>query len=124
MVPLICGGGRKDRSRRRAANTSDGFAAHRRCSGRGPGASSAQIGLYMAWIFDGRYRAPRWLRRFEELLDTGAQNWKQYALAFMLFNLGTFVVGFTVLSLQPYLPLNPDGKGMLAPTTIFHTVIS
>ncbi|TMQ33837.1 MAG: potassium-transporting ATPase subunit KdpA, partial [Planctomycetota bacterium] len=68
-------------------------------------ALAVPIGLYMAWIFDGRYRAPRWLRRFEELLDTGAQNWKQYALAFMLFNLGTFVVGFTVLSLQPYLPL-------------------
>src|SRR5205807_905521 len=26
--------------------------------------------------------------------------------------------------LQPYLPLNPDGKGMLAPTTIFHMTIS
>ena len=82
------------------------------------------IGLYMAWIFEGHFRAPGWLRWFEQRLDTGAQNWKQYALAFVLFNLGTFVVGFTVLSLQPYLPLNPDGKGMLAPTTIFHTVIS
>jgi K+-transporting ATPase ATPase A chain len=28
------------------------------------------------------------------------------------------------LSLQPLLPLNPDGKTMLAPTTIFHTAIS
>jgi K+-transporting ATPase ATPase A chain len=35
-----------------------------------------------------------------------------------------FVFGFAILSLQPWLPLNPDGKGMLAPTTIFHTVVS
>ena len=82
------------------------------------------IGLYMAWVFEGRYRVPNWLRWMERRLDTGPQNWKQYALAFMLFNLVTFVVGFAVLSLQPYLPLNPDGKGMLSPTTIFHTTVS
>ena len=32
--------------------------------------------------------------------------------------------GSLVLTLQPYLPLNPDGKKMLAPTTIFNTVCS
>ena len=31
----------------------------------------------------------------------------------MAFNVLTFVVGFVVLALQPYLPLNPDGKKML-----------
>ena len=82
------------------------------------------IGLYMAWVFEGRYRAPGVLRWVERLVDTGSQSWKQYALAFMLFNLVTFVVGFAVLTLQPYLPLNPDGKGMLSPSMIFHTVIS
>jgi K+-transporting ATPase ATPase A chain len=82
------------------------------------------LGLYMAWIFEGRYRLPNWLRWLEQRLDTGPQNWKQYCLAFMVFNLATFVVGFVVLCLQPWLPLNPDHKGMLAPTTIFHTTIS
>jgi K+-transporting ATPase ATPase A chain len=82
------------------------------------------MGLYLARIFDGRSRAPGWLGWLEQRLDTGPQNWKQYALAFMFFNLATFVVGFAVLSLQPLLPLNPDSKGMLAPTTIFHTTIS
>ena len=57
-------------------------------------------------------------------LDTGPQNWKQYAFAFMAFNVVTFLVGFAVLALQPYLPLNPDGKKMLGPTMIFHTVTS
>jgi K+-transporting ATPase ATPase A chain len=82
------------------------------------------IGLYMARVFDGGLRVPKWLRWIESRLDTGAQNWKQYALAFMVFNLLTFVVGFAILTLQPYLPLNPDGKKMLAPTTIFNTVCS
>ena len=52
------------------------------------------IGLYMARVFDGRLRTPKWLRRLESRLDTGPQNWKQYALAFMAFNVVTFVVGF------------------------------
>ena len=33
----------------------------------------------------------------------------------LLFNTLMFVFGFAVWSLQPVLPLNPDGKGMLAP---------
>ena len=87
-------------------------------------ALAVPIGLYMARVFEGRLRVPGWLRWIETRLDTGAQNWKQYALAFMVFNALTFVVGFAILSLQPYLPLNPDGKKMLAPTTIFNTVCS
>jgi K+-transporting ATPase ATPase A chain len=44
----------------------------------------------------------------------------------LLFNLGTFLVGFLVLATQPWHPavLNPDGKGMLSPTTIFNTATS
>src|SRR5438309_7242919 len=87
-------------------------------------ALSIPVGRYLAWIFDGRYRAPRWLHWLETRLDTGPQNWKQFCWAFLLFNLVTFLVGFAVLSLQPSLPLNPDQKGMLSPTTIFHSTIS
>ncbi|MGO8688473.1 MAG: potassium-transporting ATPase subunit KdpA [Thermoguttaceae bacterium] len=82
------------------------------------------IGLFMARVFDGRLHTPRWLGWIESRLDTGPQNWKQYALAFMAFNVVAFLVGFVVLTLQPHLPLNPDGKKMLAPTTIFNTVCS
>lgn len=87
-------------------------------------ALAVPIGLYMARVFDGRLHTPRWLRWIESRVDTGPQNWKQYALAFMAFNVVAFVVGFAVLTLQPYLPLNPDGMKMLAPTTIFNTVCS
>jgi K+-transporting ATPase ATPase A chain len=85
---------------------------------------SVPVGLYLAWVMDGRYRAPGPLRWLEGRLDTGPQSWKQYALALVLFNTVMFVFGFLVLALQPLLPLNPDGKGMLAPTTIFNTTTS
>ena len=82
------------------------------------------LSRYLAWIMDGRYRGPRFLRRIESLLNTGPQDWKQYAIAMLLFNAVMFVFGFLVLSLQPQVPLNPDAKHMLAPTTIFNTVCS
>jgi len=82
------------------------------------------LGLYMGWIFDGRYRAPAWLRWFEQRLDTGPQSWKQYAVALLLFNVAIFILGFAILALQPWMPLNPEDKKMLAPTTIFNTLCS
>jgi potassium-transporting ATPase potassium-binding subunit len=87
-------------------------------------ALAVPVGRYMAWICDGQYHPPQWLRWFEHRLDTGKQTWQQYAVALLAFNTVMFVVGFVVLALQPYLPLNPDDKPMLAPTTVFNTVIS
>jgi K+-transporting ATPase ATPase A chain len=91
---------------------------------------SVPVGHYLAWVMDGRYRAPRALAWVERRLNTGPQNWKQYVVALLLFNTVMFVFGFAVLSLQPLLPLNqkdsafPNGKVMLAPTTIFNTTSS
>jgi K+-transporting ATPase ATPase A chain len=81
---------------------------------------------YLAWIMDGHYRAPRWLRWIEARVDTGPQGWRRYAVSMLLFNTLMFVFGFAVLCLQrfQFMPLNPDGKGMLAPTTIFNSVCS
>jgi len=61
---------------------------------------------------------------FEKRLDSGPQNWKQYTGSLLVFNVVLFVFGYLVLALQPWMPLNPDGKGMLFPTTIFNSVIS
>jgi len=85
---------------------------------------SIPLSRYLAWIMDGAYRAPRGLLWFERRLDTGPQDWKQYTIALLVFNAALFVYGFIVLALQPVTPLNPRGRGMLAPTTIFHSVIS
>jgi K+-transporting ATPase ATPase A chain len=87
-------------------------------------ALSVPVGYYLAWVMDGRYRAPGWLRRLEGRLDTGPQTWKQYVVSLLIFNTVMFVFGYVVLALQPRLPLNPDAKGMLAPTTIFNATAS
>jgi K+-transporting ATPase ATPase A chain len=85
---------------------------------------SVPVGLYLAWIMDGKHRCPPVLQWLEQRVDTGPQNWKQYSVALLLFSTMTFAVAYGVLALQPELPLNPEDKGMLAATTIFHTTIS
>jgi K+-transporting ATPase ATPase A chain len=92
-------------------------------------ALSIPVGRYLAWIMDGRYHAPRWLRWLEGRLDTGPQTWKKYAVSLLLFNTVMFIFGFLVLSLQDSLPLNQfkaEGKDdtTLAPTTVFNATVS
>jgi K+-transporting ATPase ATPase A chain len=82
------------------------------------------LSRYMAWIMDGKYRAPRFLGWFEKRLDSGPQNWKQYTVALLVFNAALFVYGYIVLVLQPFTPLNPLRRTMLSPTAIFNSVIS
>ena len=82
------------------------------------------LSRYLAWIMDGKYHAPGFFRWFEQKLDSGPQDWKQYTAALLIFNTVLFVYGFIVLCLQPIAPLNPRGLGILAPSTIFMTVCS
>src|SRR4029077_1044277 len=82
------------------------------------------LGRYLAWIMDGKYKAPKIFHWFEARLDSGPQNWKQYTASLLVFNTVLFVFGFLILALQPIMPLNPLGRGLLSPTTIFHSVIS
>ncbi|HUJ68803.1 MAG TPA: potassium-transporting ATPase subunit KdpA, partial [Syntrophorhabdales bacterium] len=82
------------------------------------------LSKYMAWIMDGKYRPWRIFGWFEKRVNSGPQNWKQYTASLLIFNTVLFVFGFIVLSLQPWMPFNPRGLGMLAPTTIFHSVVS
>jgi K+-transporting ATPase ATPase A chain len=85
---------------------------------------SVPVGAYLAWVMDGRYRAPSWLRWLERRLDTGQQSWQSYALTLLAFNTLMFVFGFVVLAGQKWLWLNPDEKGILSPSTIFNTTTS
>jgi potassium-transporting ATPase potassium-binding subunit len=82
------------------------------------------LSRYLAWIMDGKYHPLPLLNWFERTLNTGPQNWKQYASALLLFNTVLFIFGYLVLSLQPWMPLNPDGKTLLAPSAIFNSVAS
>lgn len=82
------------------------------------------LSRYLAWIMNGSYRPLPVLGWFERSLNTGPQNWKKYTGSLLVFNTLLFVFSFIILMLQPYLPLNPSGKTMLAPSTIFHSAIS
>jgi len=82
------------------------------------------LSRYLAWIMDGKYRPPRLLQWCEDRLNSGPLNWKQYTAALLIFNTVLFVFGFVVLALQPWMPFNGQGKGMLEPSLIFHTVVS
>jgi potassium-transporting ATPase potassium-binding subunit len=82
------------------------------------------LSRYLAWIMDGKYHAPGFFRWFEQKVDSGPQDWKQYTAALLIFNTVLFAFGFIVLCLQPIAPLNPRGLGILAPSTIFMTVCS
>jgi K+-transporting ATPase ATPase A chain len=82
------------------------------------------LSRYLAWIMDGKYHAPGFFRWFEQKVDSGPQDWKQYTAALLIFNTVLFVYGFIVLCVQPIAPVNPRGLGILAPSTIFMTVCS
>ena len=82
------------------------------------------LSRYMTWIMEGKYRALPILAWFEKRLDSGPQSWKQYCGSLLFFNTLLFVFGFLVLFIQPWMPFNTDCKGMLAPSTIFHSIAS
>jgi K+-transporting ATPase ATPase A chain len=79
---------------------------------------------FMARIMDGNYRPWPVFGWFEKRLDSGHQNWKQYTVTLLFFNTILYLFGYLVLSVQPWMPLNPRGLGMIAPSTIFNTVMS
>src|SRR5208283_3208467 len=82
------------------------------------------LSRYMAWVMDGKYRPLPVFGWFEKRLNSGPQNWKQYVGSMLVFNIVLFAFGYLVLALQPWLPLNPDHKTLLAPSTIFHSAVS
>jgi K+-transporting ATPase ATPase A chain len=82
------------------------------------------ISKYMSWIMEGNYKPLPGFAWFERRLNNGGQNWKQYLGSLIVFNTVLFIFSFIVLALQEWLPLNPLHRPMIAPTTIFHSVIS
>ncbi len=82
------------------------------------------LSAYLAWIMGGHYRPARMLKWCEDRVNSGPQNWKQYAVSLLVFNVVLYIFGFLLLALQPWMPLNPRGLGALAPSTILNTVMS
>ena len=88
------------------------------------------LGRYMRWAMDPHVPGPT-RQRYESacagLLGRricDGQNWKQYCLSMLAFNLLMFVFVYVVLTTQQWLPLNPDGKEALEPSLAFNTSAS
>lgn len=90
---------------------------------------SVPIGRYMAWAMDpgtgGRRAATRLSALFATISGArGQQDWRRYVATMLVFNACMFAVCFAILSLQQWLPLNPDAKGALTPDLVFNTTAS
>jgi K+-transporting ATPase ATPase A chain len=94
--------------------------------------TSIPLGRYMARVFQGErtWLDPVFLP-IEKLIlkatgvDTAeGQDWKQYARSLTISNVFMWLAGFAILSLQKWLPLNPDGIANMEPTQAFNTISS
>ena len=52
------------------------------------------------------------------------QDWKQYSVSLLISNIFMWLATWTIVTLQQYLPLNPDGIGNMEPTLAFNTISS
>jgi potassium-transporting ATPase potassium-binding subunit len=90
------------------------------------------IGIYMFRIFEGerqpmpRFFGPmeRWIYRLCEVDPKAQQDWKQYALALLVFSAITLLVTYALQRLQQVLPLNPQNLGPVSPDLAFGTASS
>jgi K+-transporting ATPase ATPase A chain len=88
------------------------------------------LGRYMTWAMDPAVNAgaaDRFTKLFQVIgggRSSSQQDWKQYMLSMLAFNLVMFVITYSILAFQQYLPLNPDGKEALEGSLIFNTAAS
>lgn len=89
------------------------------------------LGRYMKWAMDPADPSSGlagWKSRaFRAVGGPSAaqdQDWKRYMFAMLAFNVVMFTVTYSILALQQYLPLNPDGKEALEGSLIFNTAAS
>jgi K+-transporting ATPase ATPase A chain len=88
------------------------------------------LGRYMKWAMDpdasqaGAGRFTRLFEAFAGSVTRRSQDWKQYVVSMLAFNVVMFVVSFGIMALQQYLPLNPDAMGGIEGSLIFNTAAS
>lgn len=90
------------------------------------------LGTYMFYVFEGD-RQPlahlfgpieRWTYSVCGIDPKEQQNWKDYALALLIFSGLTMLVTYGVQRLQHVLPLNPQNLGPVTPELAFGTAVS
>src|SRR5580700_2373688 len=91
------------------------------------------MGLYLCRVLDAKGRT--WLDPILKPLERltywlmgvdpeKEQDWKLYTFAMLLFRLVSCLFTYAILSLQKYLPLNPQGFDNLSPDLAFNTAVS
>jgi K+-transporting ATPase ATPase A chain len=97
-----------------------------------PIATSIPIGIYMARVFSGQrtFLDPVLVPVEKAVLKLAGvdpaedMDWKRYSRALLFSNVCMWVVTFLLVSLQRFLPLNPDGIAGMEPTLAFNTISS
>jgi K+-transporting ATPase ATPase A chain len=90
------------------------------------------LGLYIARVFQGRVG---WLEKLlgpvERLIHRlcgvhadQEMNWRQYAVAVLLFNLAGLLAVYLLQRIQGFLPLNPQKFPAVSPDSAFNTAVS
>lgn len=95
-------------------------------------ATAWPLGIYMSRVFQGqRTVLSPVMMPVERLLYAAAgvqpakeQSWIAYTLAMLALNGAGFVLLYTLLRSQSWLPLNPQGFGAVSPDLAFNTAIS
>jgi K+-transporting ATPase ATPase A chain len=95
-------------------------------------ATSGLLGLYMTKVFTGKrtFLDPifvpieRLVLRVTGVDPDEQQDWKQYAVSLLISNAFMWLATWTIVTLQQYLPLNPDGIGNMEPGLAFNTISS
>lgn len=91
------------------------------------------LGLYLVQVLEANGKTPldplfKPLERFTYRLlgvdPTQEQDWKEYAVALLLFSFVGLLFTYLLLRLQDVLPLNPQGLAALSPHLAFNTAAS
>jgi K+-transporting ATPase ATPase A chain len=95
-------------------------------------ATSALLGRYMFHVFTGKRTwldpvlvpIERLILRLTGVDPNHQQDWKQYSVSLLISNVFMWLATWTIVTLQQYLPFNPDGIGNMEPTLAFNTISS
>ena len=96
------------------------------------GATSVPVGRYIARVFTGQRTLldpvllpiERLVLRAVGIDPSEEHSWQQYSRSLLISNAVMWLAAWTILTLQQYLPLNPDGIANMEPTLAFNTASS
>ncbi|HEY7185974.1 MAG TPA: potassium-transporting ATPase subunit KdpA [Vicinamibacterales bacterium] len=95
-------------------------------------ATSLLLGKYMFHVFTGQRTwldpvlgpIERLVLRLTGVNTEEQQDWKRYSISLLISNVFMWLATWTIVTLQQYLPLNPDGIANMEPTLAFNTISS